>query len=708
VFGGMTDGAETTRRSACNLCEAICGIEVTVDADAVTGVRGDPGDPLSRGYICPKALALIDIHQDPRRLRVPVRRVRGPDGADSWTEIGWDEAIDLVARELARVRKAHGRDAVAAYYGNPVVHSLGAMTHGTVFGSLLRTRNRFSATSCDQLPHQVVSFLLYGHQLLLPEPDLDRTRHLLIFGANPLASNGSMMTAPGMNRRLRDIRARGGRVVVVDPRRTETAAVVDEHVFIHPGADAALLLAMVNVALALRRPELPEYVADLEHVRSAIAAFSPEAVARFTGVGAATIQRLAREFVAADGAACYGRIGVSTQRFGTLCHWAIQLLNIVTGNLDREGGTLLPDPAVDLVAVTSPGDLGRHRSRVRGLPSFSGEFPVAALAEEITTPGEGRVRALLTVSGNPVVSTPGGPRLAAALGRLEFMAAVDFYVNETTRHADVILPPTSALERDHYDLVFRAFAVRNTAKYTAAAVAKPPGARHDWEIFRDLGLRYQRALAGSAAAYAGSRLQARNAATEARLRLSPRQQVDLLLRTGPYKLSVRKLLAHPSGIDLGPLRPGIKRRLRTPDRRIHLLPAEIAADLPALRDALLVEGTGDPSHPLRLIGRRHMRGNNSWMNSYPRLAKGGPRDRLLMHPADVARYRVGGGDALLSSAAGSVRVEIVATEDVMEGTVSLPHGFAHPSVNDVTDPARLDHVCGNAAFNGLPVAVTAA
>ncbi|NUS44995.1 MAG: molybdopterin-dependent oxidoreductase, partial [Mycobacteriaceae bacterium] len=468
----------TVRRATCNLCEAICGIEVTGTAASVDRVNGDPADPLSHGYLCPKSVALIDIHHDTDRLRTPLRR-RGSD----WEPIGWDEAIELVARELVRIRRSHGADAVAAYYGNPVVHSLGAMTHGTLFGSLLRTANRFSATSCDQLPHQVVSYLLYGHQLVLPEPDLERTAHLLVFGANPLASNGSMLTAPGMAKRLRAIRERGGRVVLFDPRRTETAAAVDEHVFVRPGTDAAVLLGMLNVVLA-ENPELPDYLDGAAEMQAAIAEFTPEAAARFSGVPAETIERLALEFAASPAAACYGRIGVSTQRFGTLCHWAIQLLNLVTGNLGREGGTLVPDPAADVRRTIGPGGpLGRRRSRVRGLPSFAGEFPAATMADEITTPGAGQVRALVTVSGNPVLSTPGGHRLDAALEQLEFMVAVDFYLNETTRHADVILPPTSALERDHYDLVFRAFAVRNTAKFTPALFPKQPGAKHDWEIF---------------------------------------------------------------------------------------------------------------------------------------------------------------------------------------------------------------------------------
>ncbi|WP_433663262.1 molybdopterin-dependent oxidoreductase [Nocardia sp. CA-128927] len=583
---------------------------------------------------------------------------------------------------------------------------------------MLRTRNHFVATSVDQLPHHVVSWLLYGHQMILPAPDLERTRYLLVFGANPVASNGSMMTAPGMSRRLREIQERGGRVVVLDPRRTETAAVADEHVFVRPGTDAAVLLAMLNVVLADGVGGLPDYVVEFAEMRTAIAGFTPEVAARVSGVAAATIVRLAREFAAADGAACYGRIGVSTQQYGTLCHWVIQLLNIVTGNLGRAGGTLVTDPASDVTRILGRGGFGSRRSRVRGARPFGGELPVAVLAEEITTPGDGQVRGLVTISGNPVLSTPGGSGLAAGLAQLDFMVAIDFYLNETTRLADIILPPTPALERDHYDLVFRALAVHNTAKYSPAVLPKPAGARHDWELFRDLGLAYQRKLAGSRSGLLKQLLNAKNAEAQVRLRLSPRRLVDLLLRSGPARLSVAALLASPSGVDLGPLRTGFANRVRTKDRKIHLLPDIIATDLERLA-ADLARDEHDPELPLRLIGRRHVRSNNSWGHNSGRLVAGDPRHHLLMHPNDAARYGLSNGAALLRSTVGAIRVDVEQTIDIMEGTVSLPHGFGHgrpetrlgvanrvagSSINDITDPDRLD-VSGNAAFCGLPVAV---
>ncbi|MEV6252724.1 molybdopterin-dependent oxidoreductase [Nocardia sp. NPDC051911] len=706
-------GGGGTAKAACNLCEAICGIEITIEGGRAVGVRGDRDDPLSRGHVCPKSVAMTDVHSDPDRLRRPLRKIDG-----EWVEVDWSEAINAAARGLAQARRRHGANAVAVYLGNPSVHSLGAMTHGSAFASLLRTHNHFSASSVDQLPHQVVSALLYGHQFLLPEPDLDRTQHLLMFGANPRASNGSLMTAPDMARRLREIRERGGRVTVIDPRRTETAADADEHVFIRPGTDAAVLLAMVHVVLRDRAPRLPDYITGADALRDAVAEFTPEAAGRFSGVPAATITRLAHSFADAGPAACYGRFGVSTQRHGTVCQWAIQVLNIITGNLGREGGTLFTDPAIDMTRLLSPGHFGRRRSRVRGLPSFAGEFPVAALAEEITTPGQGQVRALLTIAGNPVLSTPAGAALGTALGGLDFMVAVDFYLNETTRHADVILPPTSALERDHYDLVFRSFAVRNTAKYSPAVLPKPRGARHDWEIFRDLGSAYQRHLGGGRMRVLRRRLSRPAVATEIRLRTPPRRLVDLLLRTGRYKLSVRRLLAHPAGLDLGPLRPGVEHRLRTPDRRLHLVPPEIADALDTLRSDL---GTA-PADPgsLLLIGRRHLRSNNSWMHNYARLVAGPQRHHLLMHPADAARLGLADGPAVLRSRTGAVRVDVRQTTDIMAGTVSLPHGYGHAaaesrlsvasrvagaSANDVTDPLFLDTVSGNAALNGIPVTV---
>ena len=693
------------RRGVCNLCEAICGLVFTLDGDRVTAVKGDPDDPLSRGHICPKAVALQDVHEDPDRLRRPVRRI-----GREWHEVSWDEALDLVATNLARAVDEHGRDALAIYLGNPNVHSLGSMTHGTAMVKSFRTRNKYSATSVDQLPAQLVAYLMYGHQLLLPVPDIDRTDLFLVLGANPMASNGSLMTVPDFPARLRELKARGGRMVVVDPRRTETAKAAHEHHFVRPGSDAFVLLAMLHVLFAEGLTTPPAYVDGVDAVRAAVEPFTPERAETASGIAADDVRRLARELAAARSAAVYGRVGVSTQEFGLVATWAVQLLNLVTGNLDRPGGVMLTRPAVDAVGRGLIGR-GHHdvwRSRVRGLPEFAGELPVATLADEITTPGEGQVRALLTVAGNPVSSTPDGRRLAEAISTLDFVAAVDVYVNETTRLADVILPPTGALERDHYDLVFHTLAVRNTARFTPALFEKPAGTMHDWEIYREIVLRTQRLLTSR-------RPRRARLAQAARMRVSPTRTIDLLLRTSKPRLSVRRLRRGP--VDLGPLRPCLPERLQTKDGRVHAAPRQVRDDLARL-DAAPVATDG-----LVLVGRRHQRDNNSWMHNPPRLTKGWPRHQLYMHPADLAERAIADGAVVrVASAVGTVEVEVRASDDMMPGVVSLPHGYGHrqpgvrmrravelpgASMNDLTDPSVLD-ASGNAVLSGVPVTVTPA
>jgi anaerobic selenocysteine-containing dehydrogenase len=664
----------------------------------------------------PKGVSLGDLHHDPDRLRRPVRRVSTgstTDSEDQWVEISWDEALDLVADRLAETINRHGPDAVGVYLGNPNVHSLGFATHGVAMVKALRTRNRFSATSVDQLPHQLVAHLLYGHQLLLPIPDIDRTSWFLVFGANPMASNGSLMTVPDFPQRLRDLRARGGRMVVVDPRLTETARVADEHVFVRPGTDAVVLLAMVRELFEIDGAVRPAaYVDGVEQVREAVDGFTPERAERVSGVPASTLRRLTREYVEADGAAAYGRMGLSTQGFGSVCQWAIGCLNALTGNLDREGGVLFTEPAIDFVTtgLVGRGHLDLYRSRVRDAPEVGGELPVAVLSEEIETPGEGQVRAMLTIAGNPVLSTPDGRRLSAALEQLDFMVAVDIYLNETTRHADVVLPPTTILERDHYDIVFQGLAVRNTARFTPAVVDKPRDARHDWEIFRDLALRVSARL---------DRRPSRRKRLQQRLRMSisPTVAIGTLLRRGG-RTTITELRRHPEGVDLGPLRPTLPDRLRTPDRRIDLAQPLLLADVERVRREL-----AEPPEGLLLIGRRHQRDNNSWLHNLDRLTRGRPRHQLLMHPADATAGGVtDGGRVRVASRVGSVEVEVRLTEEVMPGVVSLPHGYGHQlpgtrmagaaavpgvSINDLTDPERLD-VSGNAALNGVPVTVTPA
>ncbi|MEW9681916.1 molybdopterin oxidoreductase family protein [Pseudomonas sp. TE50-2] len=700
---------KTLHHRACHLCEAICGlnIEVTHEAEGplrISSIKGDPQDPFSRGHICPKAVALQDIQEDPDRLRQPHRRI-----GDQWQAIGWDEAFAFAAERLWAVQQAHGRNAVAVYQGNPSVHNYGLMTHSNYFLGLLKTRNRFSATSVDQLPQHLTSHLMYGHGLLLPIPDIDHTQFMLILGGNPLASNGSIMTVPDVEKRLKALKARGGQLVVVDPRRSETALLADRHLFIRPGGDAALLCGLLHTLFAeglARGSHLP--INGLEQVREAILPFDAVSMSALCGIPAEDIRQLARDFAAADKAVCYGRMGVSTQAFGSLCHWLVQLINLVTGNLDRVGGALCTEPAVDLVASTSGGHFDQWRSRVSGLPEYAGELPVSALAEEILEPGDGQVRALVTVAGNPVLSTPNGRRLDEALAGLEFMLSIDLYINETTRHADLILPSTSALENDHYDSTFNLLAVRNVTRFNRAILPKPEGALHDWEIF-----------VGLAEAFA------QRAQVELKATLPPARMIDFALRKGPYgddsswKLSLQMLDEYPHGLDLGPLGANLAVRLRTAGGKVEAAPAVLLGDLQRLaRQAAPTAGQ------LLLIGRRHVRSNNSWMHNYHRLVKGKPRHHLLMHPDDLLHRQLQDGQMVrIRSRTGVIEVPVQASEEMMPGVVSLPHGYGHGrqgarlqvagaqpgvSANDLTDEHLRDGVSGNAALNGVPVQVEAA
>ncbi|MEG0246852.1 molybdopterin oxidoreductase family protein [Pseudomonas sp. WS 5412] len=700
---------KTLHHRACHLCEAICGLtlETTTSDDgsiAITSIKGDAQDTFSRGHICPKAVALQDIQNDPDRLHQPMLRV-----GSEWQPIPWDEAFALVAERLAGIQARHGQNAVAVYQGNPSVHNYGLMTHSNYFLGQLKTRNRFSATSVDQLPHHLTSHLMYGHGLLLPIPDIDQTDFMLILGGNPLASNGSIMTVPDVEKRLKAIQARGGKVVVVDPRRSETAAMADQHLFVRPGGDAALLFGLLNTLFSEHLTRDSHLLVDgLEEVRRAVAGFTAEAMSAHCAVPAEQIRQLARDFAAADKAVCYGRMGVSTQAFGTLCHWLVQLINLVTGNLDRVGGALCTEPAVDLVAATSGGHFNRWQSRVSGRPEYSGELPVSALAEEMLTEGEGQIRALVTVAGNPVLSTPNGRQLEQALDGLEFMVSVDLYINETTRYADLILPSTSALENDHYDTTFNMFAVRNVTRFNRAILPKPEGALHDWEIFVGLAQAF--------AVRTGNPLKPT---------LAPAQMIDLGLRAGAYgdasshKLSVAMLAEHPHGLDLGPLKANLAGRLKTANGRVQAAPAVILADL--ARFAALPLPKVDE---LLLIGRRHVRSNNSWMHNYHRLVKGKPRHQLLMHPDDLAIRQLSDGQRVrVSSRIGMIEVHVLASLEMMPGVVSLPHGWGHDrpgvqmsiasaqpgaSANDLTDERQLDELSGNAALNGVPVQVAAA
>lgn len=665
----------------------------------------------------------------------------------------WDEAFALIDARLAPILAAD-RDAVAVYLGNPNAHNLDSLLYGRVLLKALSTRNVYSASSVDQMPKQLASALMFGTGTTVPVPDVDRTQHLLILGANPLASNGSLMTAPDMRGRLRALRARGGKLVVVDPRRTRTAEEADEHHFIRPGTDALLLFSLVHVLgdedLADPGETLAALTDGIDQVRDLARTFSPDAVAPACGIAPDEIRRMARELAAAPTAAVYGRIGTCTQEFGTLASWLVDVLNVLTGNLDREGGAMFPLAAAGHAnAAGTPGRgrgarLGRFASRVRGLGEVFGELPVACLAEEIDTPGEGQVRALITLAGNPVISTPNSGRVDAALDTLDFMVSVDVYLNETTRHADVILPAPSPLRRSHYDLALYMFAVRNVAHYSPPALKPDPNLPDEWVTLLRLAgvaagmgpdadvaaidagvarLAIARELDTPGSPVAGRTQDDVLAALEPRT--GPERLLDLMLRAGPYGdgfgarpeggLSLRALEEAPHGLDLGPLTPRLPGALRTRGGMIELAPEPLVADVARLREAL---GRARDDGPV-LVGRRHLRSNNSWMHNLPMLVRGPAQCTLHVHPDDAERYGLADGEpALVRSRTGSVEAAVQITDAVMPGVVSLPHGWGHDAPetrlsvasahagtnsNRLSDELLIDALSGNAVLNGIPV-----
>jgi anaerobic selenocysteine-containing dehydrogenase len=727
----------------CPLCEATCGLALEVDAAAhtVTKVRGDADDVFSHGFLCPKGVSIKELHDDPDRVRTPL--IKQADG--TFAPASWDAAFALIAQRLPAVAEAGGRDAVAAYIGNPSAHSLAFLLYGKVLLKALGTKNLFSASTVDQFPKQAASAMLFGTGTTIAIPDVDRTDYLLCLGANPLASNGSLMTAPDLRGRLRAMRKRGGRLVVVDPRRSRTAQEADEHLAIRPGTDALLLMALLQVVFSEGLDALGAAagrVAGYEEVRALCSDFPPEAVAAATGLDADAIRRTARDFAAAPSAVAYGRIGTTTQAFGTTTSWLIDVLNVVTGNLDRPGGAMFPLPSAGLANTKGePGRgrgarFGRWASRVRGLDEVFGELPVAVLAEEIQTPGAGQVRALITVAGNPLLSTPNSDRLAAAIDELDFMVSIDIYVNETTRHADVILPSPSPLEKAHFDLVFQGFAVRNYANWSPPVLARPAGLPDEWEtVLRLVGVAtgqgpnadvgaidafvaraaVERETADAYSPFAGR--DADEVLAELAPRVGPPRLVDLMLRTGPYALTLADLEARPHGIDLGPLAPRLPEVLRTPSGRIELAPAAVVADVGRLHDALAA-----PPAELVLIGRRHLRSNNSWMHNLGMLVRGPEQCTLQVHPDDAARLGLSdGGRATIRSRVGAVDAPVEVTADIRPGVVSLPHGWGHDldgtdlsvarahagtNSNVLTDEDVVEPLTGTAVLNGIPVAVT--
>lgn len=749
------NGTSGTAYRTCPLCEAGCGLEITVKNGSVTRIRGDMDDVFSRGYICPKGSTLKQLHDDPDRLRRPlVKR----DGVH--VEVEWDEAWREVERGLGAVIAQHGRNAVATYMGNPSAHNLGSMTFGRVALQGIGTRQRYSASSVDQAPKQLTGGLMFGTVQSVPIPDIDHTHYLLMLGANPYASNGSLCTAPDFPGRLEAILSRGGKVVVVDPRRSETAQKASEWLPIIPNGDALFLAAIANVLFADGLVSIGDHVAPhlngLADVRDAVSRFTPEAVERACGIDAKTIRRIAHELANAPSATVYGRIGTTTTAFGSTTSWLVDVVNTLTGNLDSEGGSLFTLPAAG--GATTKGQPGRGKgfqfgkgtSRVKGLPEVMGEFPVAVLADEILTAGEGQIRAMVTLAGNPVLSNPNSGKLDKALASLEFMVSVDIYLNETTRHADVILPPPSHLQRDHYDVFLLAFAVRNVANYSPAVLPLDAGQPDEWEILAKLGMIAQgagadadpavaddvaiAALVGSAVRDPSSNVCGRDA-DELLAELSkagrrgPARMVDFMLRTGPYGdafgaapdgLSLEVLLANPHGIDLGALRPRIPEVIRTASGKIELAPAQLLADV----ERLWQHASNVDDEELMLVGRRHIRSNNSWMHNISVLVKGKPRCTLQMNPNDAVERGIAAGQSVrVKSRVGEVLAPVEITDDIRPGVVSLPHGWGHSvagtrlsvagefagvNSNLLTDEDLFDPISGTSVLNGIPVAVSVA
>ena len=748
----LTSDADTrTAIRTCPLCEAGCGLEITLKGDEVVRIRGDRDDVFSHGFICPKGSTLKQLREDPDRLRTPLIKRDG-----RFEEATYDEAFAEIEQRLLPILEAHGRDSAAVYIGNPTAHNLGAQLYGRFVIRALGSGNLFSASTVDQRPKEISSALLFGGGLTVPVPDVDRTDYLLMLGANPYASNGSLATAPDWPGRIEALRARGGKLVVVDPRRSRTAEEADEHLFIRPGTDAFFLMAIVQTLFSdglvthEQLGSLQEFVTGLDEVERLSKPFTPEAVASVTGIDAGTTRRIAHELATAPTACVYGRIGTCTQAFGTLASWLVDVINVCTGNLDRAGGAMFTKAAAG--AGNTRGTprygralrLGRRASRVRGLPETLGELPAVALAEEIETPGDGQIRALITMAGNPVLSIPnGGGRLDRALATLDFMVSVDIYVNETTRHADVILPVPDPLQKSHYDLALLQLAIRNVANYSPAVIPLAEGELDEWQVLARLALVLQgmgsdadpavvddlaiRTLIEHAVGDESSPIHGRavdDVLDELAPRFGPERILDFMLRTGPYDLTLDDLLAQPHGIDLGPLEARLPDVLRTPSGMIELAPEPLVADVGRLEAMLDDSGATSTALPFVLVGRRDLRSNNSWMHNLNVLVKGKPRCTLHLHPDDAGGLGLADGDlAQVSSRTGTVTIPVEVTDGIMSGVVSIPHGWGHDldgvqlsvagtvaagvNTNLLADEGLFDPVSGNAVLNGIPVAVTA-
>ena len=704
---------EQKHYSTCTLCEAMCGIEVTTKEREILSIVGDKKNPFSEGHVCPKAMALKDLYEDPDRIKTPLEKTD-----DGWREISWDDALDKVALNLFKTKQKHGIESVATYLGNPNAHNMGSILFGPYFYRALKSHNRYSATSVDQLPHHIVSRKLFGHQSQIPIPDIDHTQYFMIIGGNPLASNGSIMTVPHIKRRLKAIQGRDGKVVVIDPKKSETADMSTEHHFIKPGTDALLMLAMINTlfkAGKIKPGRLADFAPSLLDIESYVAPYTAERVASKTGMTASQIKQLVDDFCAAESAVCYGRMGASVQAFGTLTQYLIMVFNMLTGNLDRRGGMMFTQPAADLLPHAGRGSIGNFHTRVRKLPAFAGEFPVSALSEEMTTPGEGQIKAMVIGAGNPVLTTPNGQQLDKAFANLDFVVAIDFFMTETARHADIILPPVTALERDHYDIVFHNFAIRNSTKYSPAIFPADANSKTDWQIYLGLAERLDKLNGLPTDKY------------RALWEKQPVGVVDDMLKMGRYKhegkpISISLLLDLPHGIDLGPLQADLPDAIFHNDKKVDMSFDYFMPDLTRL-DTHFFETEHTDDQSLQLIGRRHLKTNNSWLHNSKRMVKGTnngwSRCTAQIHPEDAVKFSIEDKQIInVKSRVGQISLPAEITEKIMPGVISIPHGWGHSkkgmrlqvaeqyagvSVNDLTDEMVIDELSGNAVLNGVPV-----
>ncbi|QVI26515.1 molybdopterin-dependent oxidoreductase [Mycolicibacterium neoaurum] len=707
----------TTHISQCTLCEAHCGIHVTVTDGRVSRIAGNPADVFSKGYICPKATAMGALHDDPDRLRTPMRRV-----GDRFEPVGWDEAFTEIGRRLRAVRDRHGSQALGMYLGNPAAHSSGA-GYGLLLRMALRTPNFFTASSIDQMPHEYAAWQVFGSNFLMPVTDIDRCHRLVVIGANPAVSNGSLSIMPGAKRRIKAIRERGGTVVVIDPRRTETARLADQHVSVRPGGDLFLLLGMLHVLVTENLCDtvaLAQIASGWAELTALVEGATPEAMAPRAGVTAEQIRALARDHAAAESAAIYARIGICHQETGTLVSWLVMVINTVTGNLDRPGGTMFATPIIDVpgLAKRLPIKHGTYTDRSGRHRSFRSELPAVVMADEMLSDGPGRIRAMVTYAGNPVSSIPQKGRLDAAMAQLDFYVAVDMYVTETSRHADFILPPVSPLEREDVNLLTTVYSVRNNVRYQHRSFEPPTGALEDWEILTRLALEL---------APAPLRRMPATLRTMLMRAIDPMRTAALVLATGPYGrlrrgrkgITLRALRDSPGGIDLGPLQPRLREVIATADGLVQLAPAAFVADA-AGRLAAAAEDSD--AGRLQLIGRRNLRSNNSWLHNAPTMTGGNNRCTVLMHPEDAgARGLVQGALVRIASDVGSIEVPVDISDEMRPGTVAVPHGWGHrntgwqhantlpgANVNELHDPTRVNTYTGTAAVNNTWVTVSPA